>query len=159
FNEGDPQKGISPANRCGFFATVHNRPAAGCTPDIDEENYQEYSSSFWAAIGGHSRTGQTVAPRDCNADGRISFAEDHGFTLLNSSTIDIPVKTSDAFLRAFSKTKADDMPDLITADAQYERLAELASPVERTVLDGLCQELSLAGAERSKETRELATKL
>ena len=75
FNEGDPSKGMSAANRCGFYATVHNRPAAGCTPDIDEENYEEYSSSFWAAIAGHSRTGQMVEPRDCDADGRVSFAE------------------------------------------------------------------------------------
>ena len=75
FNEGNPKKGVSPAHRCGFYATVHNRPAAGCTADIDEENYQEYSSSFWAAIGGHSRTGQSVQAVDSDGDDRISFAE------------------------------------------------------------------------------------
>jgi hypothetical protein len=32
FNEGDPKKGVSRANRCGFYATVQTRPAAGCTP-------------------------------------------------------------------------------------------------------------------------------
>ena len=77
FNEGDPKKGVSRANRCGFYATVHNRPAAGCTPEIDEENYQEYSSSFWAAIGGRTRLGEALAVADCNVDGQISFAEAH----------------------------------------------------------------------------------
>ena len=115
FNEGDAKKGVTGANRCGFYATVHNRPAAGCTPDIDEENYQEYSSSFWSAICGQTRTGQPVAPPDYDGDGRVSFAEAHAYTVLTSNTIDIPVKTSDAFLRAVSKTKDDNLQDLITS--------------------------------------------
>ena len=38
----DPGKGLAKANRCGFFATVSDRVAAGCTSDVDEENYREY---------------------------------------------------------------------------------------------------------------------
>ena len=30
FNDGDPDKGLSPQRRTGFFATVHDRKAAGC---------------------------------------------------------------------------------------------------------------------------------
>ena len=159
FNEGNPKKGVSPAHRCGFYATVHNRPAAGCTADIDEENYQEYSSSFWAAMCGHSRTGQMVQAVDSDGDGRISFAEAHAYALLNSNTIDIPVKTSDAFLRAFSKTKADGIPHLATADARFDKLEALAAPIDRAVLAGLSQELDLSGAERTKAARELAARL
>ena len=40
FREGDSKKGLHPQVRAGFFATVHDRVAAGCTPDIREENYQ-----------------------------------------------------------------------------------------------------------------------
>jgi hypothetical protein len=159
FNEGDAKKGVSAANRCGFYATVHNRPAAGCTPDVDEENYQEYSSSFWAAICGHSRTGRPIASGDCNADGCISFAEAHAYAVLTANTIDIPVKTSDAFLRTFSKTKADGTPDLVTPDAPYDTLDSLASPLDRAVLAGLSQTLELSGAERTKAARELAARL
>ena len=32
FEGGDRKKGATDRNRCGFFATVHTRPAAGCTP-------------------------------------------------------------------------------------------------------------------------------
>ena len=49
FKDGDPKKGMAEHSRAGFFATVHNRVAAGCTPDIREENYQEYSTNFWEA--------------------------------------------------------------------------------------------------------------
>ncbi len=41
FDKGDSKLNVSKANRCGFFATVHTRPAAGCTPDVNEANYQE----------------------------------------------------------------------------------------------------------------------
>ena len=40
--------------------TVHDRPAAGCTPDINEANYAEYSSYFIAALSGIDRLGQTI---------------------------------------------------------------------------------------------------
>jgi hypothetical protein len=51
FEKGTPP-GLSKANRCGFFATLHNRQAAVCTADIDEENYHEYSTFFFAALHG-----------------------------------------------------------------------------------------------------------
>src|SRR5258706_7904451 len=42
----DAQSGtqMSSATRCGFFATSPERNAAGCTSDIDEDNYREYST-------------------------------------------------------------------------------------------------------------------
>ena len=105
FHEGDPANGATTKTRCGFFATVHTRPAAGCTPDINEENYQEYSSFFWAALRGKARVTETPLDCDYDQDGRVSLAEAHTYALLASSTIDISVKTSDAFLRHFSRTE------------------------------------------------------
>ena len=109
FNHGANKDGVSAANRCGFFATVHDRVAAGCTPDIDEENYREYSTYFWEAIRGTTRTGKPIEKPDYNEDGTISFEEAHAYALLTSPTIDISIKTSGTFLREFSKTswKAD----------------------------------------------------
>ncbi len=107
FNEGDTKKGVAKANRCGFFATTHTRPAAGCTPDINEKNYHEYSTYFWQAIRGQTRTGEAIERPDYDGDGDVSFAEAHAYALLTSTTVDISIKTSDAFLRALSKTKID----------------------------------------------------
>ncbi len=106
FEGGQPDKPLARANRCGFFATVHDRIAAGCTSDIDEADYHEYSSAFWAAIAGQTRTGEPVAPPDLDHDGVVSFNEAHAYALITSNTIDISVKTSDALLRRFSKCAA-----------------------------------------------------
>ncbi len=156
FNDGDPEQGVASAPRCGFFATVEDRVAAGCTADIREENYHEYSSYFWAAIGGEDRLGAAVTSPDYDGDGAVSFAEAHAYALIHSPTIDISVKTSDALLRAYSKTEADGHPDLLTAESPYELLWEHATPAERAVLDGLSEQLALAGPDRAAAARQLA---
>ena len=158
FNEGQSAKGTTAANRCGFFATVPDRTAAGCTPDIDEDNYKEYSSYFWAAIRGKTRTGQPVEKPDIDLNGAISFAEAHAYSLLTSDTIDISIKTSDALLRAVSRNTGAE-PGLLTADAPYPQLLAVATPVDRAVLDGLSTQLGLTGPERAKEARSLAEQI
>jgi hypothetical protein len=104
FKDGDPKKGMSDHARAGFFATVQDRVAAGCTPDIQEKNYKEYSTSFWEALCGESRIGDPVENPDFDGDGRTSYAEAHAHVILTSDTIDVPIKTSGAFLRKFSKS-------------------------------------------------------
>ncbi len=104
FKDGDPKKGMSDHARAGFFATVQDRVAAGCTPDIQEKNYKEYSTSFWEALCGESRIGDPVEKPDFDKDGKTSYAEAHAHVILTSDTIDVPIKTSGAFLRKFSKS-------------------------------------------------------
>lgn len=158
FNEGQSSKGATGANRCGFFATVQDRTAAGCTPDIVEENYKEYSSYFWSAIRGKTRTGQAVELPDIDLDGRISLAEAHAYSLIHSDTIDISIKTSDALLRSLSRNTGNE-PGLLTADATYDQLVASATPFDRAVLDGLSKQFGLAGVKRGEEARQLAEKL
>ena len=102
FKEGNPKKGLSEYPRAGFFATVKDRVAAGCTPDIREKNYHEYSTRFWEGLCGESRVGKKTKQPDLNQDGQTSLAEAHAYVILRSETIDIPIKTSDVFLRHFS---------------------------------------------------------
>jgi hypothetical protein len=145
---------LTSARRCGFFSTSHDRLAAGCTPDINEEDYQDYSTSFFAALDGHTRTGGTVGSCDYDGDGRVSFAEAHAYALLASDTIDIPMTTSDTLLRSFSKTMSRSTPGLIQPGSSYPRLLKLATPAQRAVLEGLSEQLSLAGDDRAKAARE-----
>jgi hypothetical protein len=158
FKDGKASDGATPANRCGFFATVQDRPAAGCTPDIEEDNYKEYSSYFWAAMRGKTRLGEPIDRPDIDLDGRISLAEAHAFALLQSETIDISIKTSDALLRSVSRTTGEE-PGLLTLETPYAQLIAAAMPVERAVLDGLSQQLGLTDTNRGKQTRELAESL
>ncbi|MDH3585059.1 MAG: hypothetical protein OER86_12675 [Phycisphaerae bacterium] len=162
FKEGDPKKGLATHARAGFFATVHDRVAAGCTPDINEANYEEYSTYFWAAIHGRTRLGQAIQRPDHNGDGRVSFAEAHSYALLESETIDISIKTSDAFLRQFSrikKQKDDPVQDLVTPEVPFAKLLAHAGPNETAVLQGLSRELKLSGESRVAAARKLLDNL
>jgi hypothetical protein len=105
FNQGASANGLAPHARCGFFSQVHDRAAAGCTPDVDEADYQEYSSFFWAALAGRTRAGEPLTGIDFDGNGAVSFAEAHAYAVLASDTIDIPLRTSDVLLREFSQTQ------------------------------------------------------
>jgi hypothetical protein len=148
YDKADPEKGLAKQNRCGFFATVHDRVAAGCTPDVDETTYVEYSTYFWEALAGHTRAGGAVVRPDYDGDGTVSFAEAHAYTVLNADTIDLPLTSSSEFLNVESKFQDDDHPKLLPKDAPYETIHELATPAERAVLDGLSKQLNLTGEER-----------
>jgi hypothetical protein len=106
FHQADAELGLSPHERCGFFAQLHDRGAAGCTPDANEADYEEYSSYFWGALGGKTRTGEPITSADYDGDGTVSFAEAHAYAVIESDTIDVPVRTSDALLRKFSRMRS-----------------------------------------------------
>jgi len=156
FRDGDPAGDVVENDRCGFFATVHDRSAAGCTPDIAEENYQEYSTFFWAAIGGKTRIDKPIDLPDYDGNGEVSFAEAHAYTLLASNTIDIPIKTSGEMLRKLVKIEGDPPAGWVTTDAPFDDLLALAAPPERAVLEGLSVQLKLSGSDRVAEAHELA---
>jgi hypothetical protein len=159
FNDADPTRGLSKQNRCGFFATTSDRSAAGCTPDINLEDYREYSTYFWAALCGHTRTNKPVEKPDYLPDGRISFSEAHAYTLIHSETIDIPVKTSDTFLRQYSQMDAARNDQLMSPSAPYDKLCAAADPSQRAVLDGVSAALKLSQSNRLSEAQRLADSL
>lgn len=126
FNDADAAKGLSDHARCGFFAQVHDRGAAGCTPDANEADYEEYSSYFWGALAGQSRVGQALDSADYDRNGVVSFAEAHAYAMIESDTIDVPVRTSGALLRKFSRVGKPDKKDL---DDDAETYADLKGPI------------------------------
>lgn len=153
FREGDPKKGLSPQRRVGFFATVHDRPAAGCTPEVDETNYVEYSTYFWSAISGVDRAGNPIPEPDYDGDGRVSFEEAHAYTILSADTIDLPVKTSGEYLNIESKF-GDAKDGLLDNDEPYSLVLKFASPVQWKVLEDLSKKLNLNGENRLVDAYE-----
>lgn len=173
FLEGDREEGLAANVRTGFFAQRHDLPAAGCRPDVDDD--EEYSSYFWGALVGYSRSGKAVAGADCDGDGRVSLAEAHAHAVVASETIDIPLCGSDALLREasripkydFGPTEADDRraegrasdsteePDSQSASDTHDseqlaymsgtlgELAQQASPTQRHIITALCDQLSI----------------
>lgn len=89
---------LSSQDRCGFFATPPERESAGCTPEIEEENYDDYTTRLFAALSGAERTGRKVSGFDYDGDGAVSFAEAHAYAVGSEETIDVPVKTSEFYL-------------------------------------------------------------
>jgi hypothetical protein len=148
YDKADPERGLAKQNRCGFFATVHDRAAAGCTPDVDETTYVEYSTYFWEALAGRTRTGKPIPAPDYDGDGNVSWSEAHAYTVLSADTIDLPLTTSSEFLTVESQFQDDDHSGLLPKDSPYDDILKLATPIERTVLEGLSKQLALSGSDR-----------
>jgi hypothetical protein len=123
FQHADAKAGLSPHERCGFFAQMHDRAAAGCTPDADEADFEEYSGCFWSALAGKSRNGKTINSADYDKNGRVSFAEAHAYAVIESETIDVPVRTSEALLRRYSRVGSLDGQSSAATDGGSDRSA------------------------------------
>ncbi len=159
YNDGDQEKGLSTQIRCGFFATLHDRSAAGCTPDIDEASYVEYSTYFWEAISGHTRLNQPIEPPDYDGNGVVSFDEAHGYTILQSDTIDLPINTSGEFLGIESGFQDRRNPDLLPRDLAYREVLKLATPTDHAVMEGLSEQLKLTGDDRLAGAERMKSEL
>lgn len=123
FADLDESKGLAPQIRAGFFAQQYNLPAAGCRPDI--QNDEEFSSYFWGALVGRTRKGTPIEGSDIDGDGSVSFAEAYAYAVTAGETIDIPLRTSDVMLRTFSRmsdvdatASSSDKPAANGADAK-----------------------------------------
>jgi hypothetical protein len=99
YQGGNPKKALATHDRCGFFATVKSLPSVGCTPEVNEADYQDYSSSFFAGLSGVNRVGKKVESADYDRDGRISFREAHAFAKIDEKASDLPVSTLEVWLQ------------------------------------------------------------
>jgi hypothetical protein len=117
YEKGDPQRPVALQTRCGFFATIKQRPSVGCTPLVDEADYEDYSSSFFAGLSGVDRVGRPVASADYDRNGRVSYREAHAFAKVDEQASDLPISTSEAWLRdRFSDAQAEATMKIAIAD-------------------------------------------
>ena len=138
YEDGNPEQPVALQTRCGFFATIATRTSVGCTPEVNEADYKDYSSSFFAGMSGYSRTGMKVASADYNQDGTISFAEAHAFAKVDEQTTDLPISTAEVWLqkqlskRQQAQVLVQPMTTLLTQ----------ARPEQRYVVAGLADRLN-----------------
>ncbi|NEQ50588.1 MAG: Caspase domain-containing protein [Leptolyngbya sp. SIO3F4] len=99
YEQGNPENPVALQTRCGFFATVAERPSVGCTPAVNEADYRDYSSSFFAGLSGIDRTGKAVDSADYDANGTVSYAEAHAFAKVDEETTDWPVSSLEVWLQ------------------------------------------------------------
>ncbi|MHB8624033.1 MAG: hypothetical protein ACYC9J_05515 [Sulfuricaulis sp.] len=90
---------LNGANRCGFFAVSKDDEAEGCSASVNIGDYRDYTTYFFAALAGHSRTGESIPVNpDLNGDGTVSLYEAHLFALSQAHSTDMPRSTSEVFL-------------------------------------------------------------
>lgn len=90
---------LGEANRCGFFAESEDRESEGCSASINVGDYRDYSTYFFAALNGRTRTGEAIgANPDRNGDKVVSLYEAHLFALSQAHNADLPRSTSEVFL-------------------------------------------------------------
>lgn len=143
FKGGNPEGALVDRDICGFFASVPTRTAAGCTPEINEANYRDFTSYFFAALSGVDRLGNKVKRPDYNYDGKVGMNEAFAWSLINDESIDTPVCTSDVFLRRFVKTTDEEIGRM-----SYGDIERWSSRAQRAALDGLTHYLNYRGDDR-----------
>jgi hypothetical protein len=90
---------LGQANRCGFFAESEDRESEGCSASIEVGDYRDYSTYFFAALAGRTRTGEAIGVNpDRNGDNVVSLYEAHLFALSQAHNADLPRSTSEVFL-------------------------------------------------------------
>ncbi|MEO0986016.1 MAG: Caspase domain-containing protein [Cyanobacteria bacterium J06639_14] len=138
YEGGNPSQPVALQTRCGFFATVKTRPSVGCTPLVNEADYRDYSSSFFAGLSGRDRVGEAVASADYNADDQVSFAEAHAFAKVDGETSDWPISTSEAWLQ--KQASETQVQEILATPIQT--LLTQARPEQQYVIEALAQKLN-----------------
>lgn len=92
----------TPANqsRCGFLAESDRREAEGCDLGINQEEFRDYTTYFFAALFGQDRLGNPIplGMIDRDKSGKVSFYEAHLYTLENAQSSDLSRSSSEVLL-------------------------------------------------------------
>jgi hypothetical protein len=136
FKDGDESMGLTNFNVTGFYSTLHNRLAAGCTAEINEADFKEFSSYFWVALYGFDRLERKIDRPDYDGDGRVSLDEAHTYTLINLESIDIPTKSSELILRSFTPQKSK-VELGVDHNSRLEDFFKIADPSQKEAIRAL----------------------
>jgi hypothetical protein len=147
FEGGDPRADVADRDIVGYFAAIKERPAAGCTSEVNEEEYRDFTSYFFAALTGVDRLGRKVTGADYNGDGRVGMDEAYCYTLAQDRSIDVPVCTSDIFLRRFVT-----ISDTEVFRTPYSQIVEWATPGQKAALAALTKALGRETGEDRLQT-------
>ncbi|MGB8701358.1 MAG: hypothetical protein WCD18_18245 [Thermosynechococcaceae cyanobacterium] len=139
YEQGNPANSVSKKSRCGFFATVKTRPSLGCTPEVDEADYQDYSSSFFAGLSGVDRLGQKVGSADYNKDSKVSYIEAHAFAKVDDAAADWPVSTSEEWLqRQISDRQRQEI-----LNQPIQKILQQGRPEQQYVVQALAEKIQI----------------
>ncbi len=145
FQDGDPKKPLLNRDIAGFFSSTGQRVAAGCTSEVNERDYQDFTTHFFAALSGISRDGRAINGADYDHNGAVSGSEAFAYANINDLSIDVPVSTSDAYLRALYGQSEG------WKSTSYSQILNGAQPWQKAMLNSLSGTLKLTGETRVKD--------
>jgi hypothetical protein len=138
YQGGYAKRSVVPHNRCGFFATLKQYTSVGCTPAVNEADYEDYSSSFFAGLSGRNRTGKSIGSADYNRDRQVSFAEAHAFAKVDEKSTDIPISTVENWL--FDQVSDKEWDAIL--DYPIATILRFGRPDQRYVVTSLAKRLN-----------------
>jgi hypothetical protein len=150
FESGDSKRPALARDFCGFFAATGDRQSSGCTPDVDEAGYEDFTTHFFGALSNRGRAGRRVATADFDGDRRVSMLEAFAYASLHDRSIDVPTCTSSVFLAALYE------PQRSWYDWKFSRLEARATPWQKAMLRGLSRRLDLRGEARLSDAARQA---
>ena len=98
----DPAQGLTLANnkRCGFTASSVYSDSEVCSKYVNDSDYRDYTTYFFAAIDGYDRDGEILAlDPDRNQDGQVTLREAHFYSMQEAHSIDLARSSSEDFLQ------------------------------------------------------------
>jgi len=165
YSQADNRLEPSSRTRCGFMAEYDYEESEGCTTSINEADYRDYTTYFFAALDGKSRDDKHLtANPDRDNNGQVSLREAHFYSLTEAISTDIPRSTSETFLDNWTPWYLRWIGDNTIPDNIYSELAKdvaennqfiLKSNGQVNELKGLINDLELRRHSLSEKNNEL----
>jgi hypothetical protein len=133
YRAADASAPLARPARCVLAAVPRDREAAGCSPDARDPR----ARAFVHALATGVERGV-----DYDGDGDTGLDDAFAFALVHDDTVDVPVRTSDLWLR-------EEMGEIDLAEVTRPALLAAAPPAERAALEALQPE----GAPREVQER------
>jgi hypothetical protein len=143
FDGGDPTGDYLDRDFAGFYAATPDRVSAGCTDAVNEAEYKDFTSYFFAALTGQDRLGHKVTGADYDKDGHVGMDEAYAYSLIADESLDVPVASSDFFLRRFVKTEDEDI-----FKTPYSKALGWTTPAQKAAIESLSKRLRLSGEDQ-----------
>ena len=147
YRDGQAGSPLAAPARCVLAAVPGDRESSGCTSDVRDPAARAYMALIAEAFARR-------ASSDADRDGVISIAEAHAYARVHDRTINVPVSSSETWLR-------DALGDGAPAIAPF-RISDLlarARPSERVVLEGLRPDLAKGPASTAGDVERSSTKI
>lgn len=164
YASGDEEAGFASTPRCGLFATSWDREASGCDPNPDRGAQEGYALHFLHALMGQSRDGAPLDVRelDIDGDGDIGLLEAHTRARVHGRSLDIPMTTSEWWLRdatAGALETSDDAPSSLATPEEDRVIEALGAVTGRRDVAAVRQELDRLQASLGPRSEGIAARL